>query len=62
MAMSLENSTLPNFRAIELNTIALGVLRNSTVNARSKMPEILMSLSSLSFGEFLYLISVSPHL
>ena len=60
--MSLVNSALPDFRVIELNTLALGILRNSTVNARSKMPEILMSLSSLSFGEFTYLMSVSPHL
>ncbi|KAM5538005.1 hypothetical protein V8D89_008202 [Ganoderma adspersum] len=58
--MSLKNSTLPDFHAIELNTFALDVLRQSSSNAGRKMPEI--SLSSLSFGEVFNLIFCSPHL
>ena len=60
VAMSLENSTLSAFRAIELNAFALDILRESSSNAGRKLPEI--SLSSLSFGEVIYLIYCSPHL
>ena len=57
--MSLYNSSLPEFRAIELNTIALHVLQNPAIGTGGTMVQI--SLSSLSFGERLCLTSNSVH-
>ena len=47
--MSPDNSTGFDFRAIEVNTPALSIIRDSTVNAGDTMVEI--ALFSLLFGE-----------
>ena len=47
--MSADNSTGFDFRAIEVNTPALSIIRDSTVNAGDTMVEI--ALFSLLFGE-----------
>ena len=59
VTMSLGNPTLPEFHTVELNTLALNILRDSTGYAGHKMPEI--ALSSLSFGELLHLIFDLPY-
>ena len=54
--MSLYNSTLPEFRAIELNTAALALIQEFALSAVPTTAQI--SLSSLSFGQEHYLL---PH-
>ena len=47
--MTLDNSTPPDLRSIELNTLALDILQNAAISATSTVVQV--SLSSLSFGE-----------
>ena len=54
--MSLYNSTLPEYRAIELNTAALALIQEFALSAVPTTAQI--SLSSLSFGQEHYLL---PH-
>lgn len=47
-AMSLDNSTLPDFREIELNTLALDIALHLAFGATDTVVQI--SLASLLFG------------
>ena len=47
--MSLDNSTLPDFRAVELNTGALAYLQRAANTAGDTISQV--SLANLSFGE-----------
>ena len=57
VTMSLYNSSPPDFHAIELNTVALYVLQNMALDLGGSIVQI--SLSSLSFGATLCLVSDS---
>ena len=61
VTMSLDNSTLPYFREIELNTLALNFLEGILSTATTGDIMVQISLASLSFGEQSYpLLSNSP--
>ena len=47
--MSLNNSTTPDFRPGELNTLALGIIKDAALDAEDSIAEL--ALSSLLFGE-----------
>ena len=53
--MSLYNSTLPEYREIELNTAALALIQEFALSAVPTTAQI--SLSSLSFGQEPYLLT-----
>ena len=47
--MSSNNSTTPDFRPVELNTLALGIIKDATLDAEDSIAEL--APSSLLFGE-----------
>ena len=51
--MSSNNSTTPDFRPVELNTLALGIIKDAALDAEDSIAEL--ALSSLLFGEELSL-------
>ena len=47
--MSSNNSNTPDFRPVELNTLALDIIKDSALDAEDAIAEL--ALSSLLFGE-----------